>query len=171
MNYKKASIIAVIALLLIWVGFIMFMSSQTAENSGHMSRAVTKYLIGIAEKLGVIGENSEHAGRIVDGFDNLVRSLAHITMYFLLACIFTIMLWLWGLKDKKWMTIVFVVCFTVCIFDEINQMNYFGRNNSGLVSAAVEDVLKDTLGICCAIIIFKIISKYLMVKKKPAYKN
>ncbi len=166
MNYKKTSIVAVAALLVIWTGFIMFMSSQTAENSGHMSRAVTKHLMGIAEKLGVVSEGWEHTGSAVNRFDNFIRSLAHITMYFLLASIFSITLWLCGVKDRKWMTIVSVVCFCICIFDETNQMYYSGRNNSGLVSAAIEDVLKDALGICCAIILCKIFNKHFMARKK-----
>ncbi len=52
------------------------------------------------------------------------------------------------------MTIVSVVCFCICIFDETNQMYYSGRNNSGLVSAAIEDVAKDLLDICTAIVNF-----------------
>lgn len=149
--------IAAAVLLLVWIGLILYMSSQSAESSGHISRTITVQMLKAAEKAGFIAEGASKSSSFIVLVDQKVRSLAHVSMYFLLGLIFMVMLWVWRVKRNKRITIVFLVCLGLSIMDEINQMQYYGRNNSGLISAGLEDIMKDTLGICSAIVLFIVI--------------
>jgi|GEM_PF-2484578 len=153
MSYKRIGIIAVF-LLLLWVGFIIFMSSQTAESSGNMSRAVSRAIITMAEKLGAAYPGAGNSVQAVVRIDEYVRDLAHIAMYFMLAAIFSAVLWLRGINNNRWIAVVFISGLCISIIDEINQMNYHGRNDSGLAGAGVADVFKDVAGICAAVGVF-----------------
>lgn len=159
--------IAAAFLLLVWVGLILYMSSQSADSSGHISRTVTVQILKAAEKTGLIAEGASKSTPLIVMVDQRVRNLAHVSMYFLLGSIFMVMLWVWGVRRNKRIAIVFFVCMGLSIIDEINQMQYYGRNNSGLISAGLEDIMKDTLGICSAIVLFIVIK----VVSKPSVKN
>ena len=158
--------VAAAFLLLIWIGVILNMSSQSAESSGHISRTVTVQILKAAEKAGFIAEGASKSSSLIVIVDQKVRSLAHVSMYFLLGFIFMVMLWVWGVKRNKRIAIVFLVCLGLSIIDEINQMQYYGRNNSGLISAGLEDIIKDTFGICSAIVLFIVIKNVI----KPSVK-
>ncbi len=153
-------------LLLVWIGLILYMSSQSAESSGHISRTVTVQILKAAEKAGLIAEGASKSSSLILIVDQKVRSLAHVSIYFLLGFIFMEMLWAWGVKRNKRITIVFLVCLGLSIIDELNQMQYYGRNNSGLISAGLEDIMKDILGICLAIVLFIVLKVFL----KPSVK-
>jgi len=142
------------------------MSSQSAENSGHLSRVITVQLLKTAEKVGIIAEGESESTLLIAKADEKVRSLAHVTMYFFLGFIFMVILWIWGVKQNKRTVIVFFACLGLSIIDEVNQMQYYGRNSGGLISAGIEDVIKDTLGICSAIILFLILKNLFKTSVK-----
>lgn len=158
MKFKKAGMIFAVAVMG-WICFIFYMSSQTAVNSGHMSRAVTKYLVRAAETVGIVGEGASYSEHIIQNADIIVRDLAHMVMYFLLTCIFSAMLWMLGIKGHKWIPAAFIIGTGISVVDEINQMHYYGRNSAGLASEGIQDVLKDVFGICVAIGIFNLLRR------------
>ncbi len=162
MKYKKIGIL----IATLWVGFILYMSSQTAVNSEHMSIAITKNLVKNAEAIGVLKGNTAYSSAIIRRADDIVRSFAHILMYFILAGIVSFFLWLWGARIIKSTVITFLLCLGISIIDEINQMGYYGRNSNGQVSAGLDDIVKDTLGILLAIMICIILRKFLQLENK-----
>lgn len=145
----------VVLILLGWVGFIFYMSSQTAVSSGNMSHRVTLLLIKAAGKLGLLAEGSSEYPHLVQKYEAGVRSLAHMGMYFLLCLIISLVLKYWGLK--RWGLISFTVCFVISVLDELNQMHFEGRNDSGQVSSGIEDLVKDIAGTITAILVALII--------------
>ena len=153
MKFQKLRVIKVLVALLVlgWVGFIFYMSSQTAVNSGNMSRGVTLFLIRFAERFGILTAAASDHPQLVQKYDSAVRSLAHMGMYFLLCLIIALVLKYWGFK--RWAYISFIACFAISILDELNQMHFKGRNDSGRVSSGMEDLVKDIIGAVTALLI------------------
>lgn len=162
MKYKKIGIL----IAALWVGFILYMSSQTAVNSEHMSLAITKHILKNAEAIGVLKGSTAYSPAAIRRADDIIRSLAHITMYFVLSGIVSSFLWLWSIKIKKSAIITFLLCLGISIIDEVNQMGYYGRNSNGQVSAGFDDIIKDTLGIFLAIMICYILRKFLKLGQR-----
>ncbi len=152
MRSKKGSIvISLVALLVLgWVGFIFYMSSQSATNSGHMSQRLTLFLITVAEKIGALTEGSSNYPYLVQKYDSMVRSLAHMGMYFLLCLILSLVFKYLNLK--RWAIKSLTICTVISILDELNQMNYKGRNDFGQLNSGLEDLLKDFFGTLTALV-------------------
>lgn len=169
MKFKKVSIFWGL-LFISWLVFIFYMSSQTAVNSGHMSQAVTKDVLVTGEKLGVLAKGTAESAGSVGRYDGIIRSLAHMGMYFLLACIILVSIRLAGLKGKKWTAIGFAICFLVSISDELNQMRYAGRNDNGLITSGIADLYKDAFGITAALLVFWLVKVIYNGKKLTSRK-
>ena len=152
---QKKMFVVVMILTVSWFVFIFYMSSQTAVSSGQMSKSVTKAAILTGEKVGVIkAGNLELA---LKRYDTIMRNTAHVGMYFILACVMFSASWLWGLNKKVSVILSFAVGIFIGIIDEINQMHFAGRNSGGVISDGIEDLFRDTLGICIALMLFVIV--------------
>lgn len=169
MRFKKGSIIkGLVALLVLGlVVFIFYMSSQTAVNSGHMSRRVTLFLIKSAEKIGALTRGSTDYPYLVQKYDSVIRSFAHIGMYFLLCLILSLVFKYWQLR--RWTIVSFTICSVISILDELNQMHYKGRNDYGQLVSGIADLFKDAFGtiaaILVALLIIRIINRVRSKKK------
>ncbi len=174
MRFQNRNIVKIVVALLVigWVGFIFYMSSQTAVNSGNMSRSVTLFLIKASEKIGVLSQGPSNHAELVHKYESTVRSLAHMGMYFLLCLILSLVLKFWGLK--RWAFASFTVCLAISILDELNQMHFEGRNDSGKISSGMEDLFKDVFGTIAALIVALIIINlvnWLKAQRKNSMNN
>jgi len=169
MESKKAG--ALVLLAVGWIGFIFYMSSQTAVNSGNISRAVTRLLLKAGEKAGIVSYQTAHSASQIIHFDSITRSVAHISMYFLLACVISIAFRLFGMKSGKSAAITILVCLAISILDELNQMNYTGRNDNGLAASGMEDIIKDVIGTAAALAVFFLIRHFRDSKKNIRHMN
>ncbi|QNU66602.1 VanZ family protein [Ruminiclostridium herbifermentans] len=153
---RKMLIIILIIFAVAWLGVIFFMSSQTAAESDQISKRVTKAAVIIGEKAGVIEYGASNSEEILKEYNISVRKFAHVAMYFLLASL--IFIALWQLRVKKLLSVIisFLICIYIALVDEINQMNFAGRN-SGVISEGINDIYKDFVGIITAILILFII--------------
>ncbi len=165
MRQKKLFIFVTI-LVVIWFGFIFYMSSQTAADSGQMSKEVTKGVILIGEKMGVVGAGTANSEVALKKYNTIIRNLAHVGMYFLLACMMFSAFWLFGINKKKSVIFSLATGVFVSIIDEINQMHFVGRNSGGVISDGIDDIYRDTFGICAALVIFVIIRVMVELREK-----
>lgn len=164
MNRKIISVVVII-LTVLWLGFIFFMSSQTAENSSHMSKKITKVVVLLGENVGFIEDGASDSVEIINKYNLDIRKIAHVFMYFLLACL--IFATLWRFKVKKILSIIISFSISLCIafIDEINQMNFSGRN-SGVFSEGIDDIFRDAFGIGMAIVLLLAIRVIKEVRSK-----
>ena len=153
---SKILIIALIIFAVTWLGVIFFMSSQTAVESDQISQKVTKAVVILGEKVGVIEHGASNSEKILKEYNQSVRKFAHVAMYFLLASLIFVALWQFRVNKLLSVLINILICIYIAFVDEINQMKFSGRN-SGVMSEGVNDIYRDFFGIITAIFIFYII--------------
>lgn len=139
---KCYTIVAVIALVLLYVG-IFLLSSEVAETSSDKSSAVTRFLLKLY--YAVTSGNGVADGTVyVDAFplelEKLVRKAAHFSEYFSVGFLSYSLVLLWYGRVKRGR--VFVLCQLVfsAAADELHQYFVPGR------FASVKDVLLDSVG-------------------------
>ena len=118
-------------LVLLWITVIMGFSGESADISGDRSARVLVGIVNvIAPDANVTLDNYEEDPRLHNS-ERVVRKLAHMTEYGLLA--FLLFSFLFGFRDldRKYAYIVPVV-FVACLgtIDEINQTRVAGRYGS-----------------------------------------
>lgn len=159
---KNKKIIIPAILLLLCMGFIYYNSYQNGYDSNNISNGVldrvksnelvnnkvtNKIALKIKKSLGI---NSSK--------EILIRKMAHMLEFCLLAILVAIVLYNFGLKGKG--AIIYILFFTLfyAVLDEYHQMFIKGRTSS------VRDVLIDFLGSIIGVIVFYFIC-YLKNKK------
>jgi VanZ family protein len=162
---KKKFRLVLLLLAVIWFGFIFYMSSQTAADSGQMSRTITKAAILAGQKVGIVEVGTVNSEPTLEKYNLAIRKLAHVGMYFLLACVIFCALRVWGLSKKVTVILCFVISISIGIIDEINQMNFVGRN-SGIISEGIKDLYRDIFGTCILLGIVVIIGVIIEARSK-----
>ncbi len=118
-----------IALTVLWMGLIFFMSAQVASDSSNQSMFITERII----RLFISNPSSE----LLFFAEVLVRKAAHFTEYFILA------FFVYGIfdKDARYSFVkTFCICLLYAISDEIHQYFVPGR------ACRFFDVMVDTAG-------------------------
>ena len=143
-----------IALAIIWMGVIFYMSNQPASISSIHSGNT----INIISKLPIIGNIMDYLTSINIG-EFIVRKCAHMFSY----CILAILLFMSVYEDniKKAIIIAFLGTFLYACSDEFHQLFIPGR------SGQFKDVLIDTSG---ALIMLMIIFLWQRKKKSKLIK-
>lgn len=139
-----------IALAIIWMGVIFYMSNQPASVSSIHSGNT----INIISKLPIIGNIMEYLTSINLG-EFIVRKCAHMFSY----CILAIFLFMsvYEYNIKKAMIIAFLGTFLYACSDEFHQLFISGR------SGEFRDVIIDSTGGIIGIIVTTFILKYKYV--------
>ena len=144
------------ALCAFMVGFILYNSLQTAEESAAQSSTVVEV---VQQTVAVIAPQSPIATATGDAYDRLhsaVRTLAHFSEYALLGALGG-----WCLRSytdkKKWLGVPFGALIVLGTVDEWLQTFAEGRG------AQVVDVLVDVAGGACGLG-FAVFSVWLVVK-------
>lgn len=129
-----------LALVIIWMGFIYFMSNQPAEISDSQSSGVIQML----SELGI-----DMNGIFGDIANFIVRKIAHFLEYMILGILIINLI----KQDFKLYQIVLISIFVVFLYactDEFHQLFVIGRDGN------FRDVLIDTSGGAMSAILFSI---------------
>ena len=142
-----------IALAIIWMGVIFYMSNQPASISSIHSGNT----INIISKLPIIGNIMDYLTSINIG-EFIVRKCAHMFSY----CILAIFLFMSVYEDniKKAIIIAFLGTFLYACSDEFHQLFVLGRSGSFI------DVLIDLSGVIFCLFLIFCINKIVRIFKK-----
>ena len=140
-----------IALSILWMGVIFYMSNQPATISSIHSGNT----ISLISKLPLIGDIMEHLMSINIG-EFIVRKSAHMFSYCLLAILLFMSVYE---KDiKKAIIVAFIGTFLYACSDEFHQLFIPGR------SGEFRDVMIDSLGGTIGLILIRFIARYKIKK-------
>lgn len=160
----KLNIIRVILiLLLLSTFFIIFnFSSQDAEKSGSVSGKVTETVtsnIKFIQKL----EKSEKE-KVLDRTEKIIRKIAHFSIYTLVGLLLMGLASTYNLDERKRICISLIIGAIYATTDEIHQSFIPGR------SSQITDVMLDSLGVLCGILILMLILQ-ITTRKGGKIKN
>lgn len=131
--------------LILWLLVIFIFSSQA--NSGDITH-------------NIIGEVVNTNYTITTTLNFLIRKLAHLTEYFILALLTISLLKEYTKKQKIIIITTIIFCFLYALTDEYHQSLVPGR------SALFTDVLIDTTGSLIATIVYYLSNKKLITKRR-----
>lgn len=144
-NMKR--VIISIILVLLWMGFIYYMSSMNSDDSNNVS-------IGVIDS---IVDTSTKDDNDVDIMNTIIRKMAHASIYLVLG-ILVLNVFISINKNITYKHVIFtiIICLIYAISDEIHQLYVIGR------TGRILDVFIDSIGsIIGSIILFKIKNKSL----------
>lgn len=145
-------------LVVLWMGIVVFLSSQPASESREISKGVTEKVIETVER---VAPNRAESIQISD-IHFYVRKNAHLFAYALLGFLLINALRRSGVFGRKSIMIALFLCAFFAISDEIHQVFVPGR--SGEVRDVFIDILGASLGILFYMMLFKVGLK--MIKEK-----
>lgn len=147
---RKFSFITLAVITALYIGFIWWRSTLTAEDSTVESIGVLHFLKGICKSLGLGVELTDH----------IVRKSAHFCEFALLGCLSAWTGYLYNHRVLRNLTTVGFVSLAVAVVDEMIQLAPVGR------SAEVADVVLDFSGAVAGVIFFIIIVSIVKLFKK-----
>ncbi len=134
MKYKT---IIKLLLVILWMSVIFMFSSQSGEESSNVS---DRLIIKITETIRHKKLSIEEQTTIVDKFTVIIRKVAHMSEY----CLLAVLLYLFLIDiypiDKYLYILIILLCIFYATTDEIHQL--FVPDRSGTII----DVLIDTIG-------------------------
>lgn len=135
-------------LLVLWMGVILYFSSDTGAESSLKSGLVMKYIGPIIQKISITIRGSELS---VSNLHFIVRKLAHMFNYFMLASLSYLSCY--SIKPRKFLSSLFAIVYstTFALVDEFFQTFVSGRSGS------VRDVMIDSIGIYISVFILSIL--------------
>ncbi len=110
------------------MGLIFFFSSQNAALSGNLSYPVTAGLVGVIDRIFSLGLSGAELAAASEIYHSLVRKLAHMTEYAVLAAALYFPLRLWRIPRPCLGAWCF--CLFYAALDEFHQRFSFGRSPS-----------------------------------------
>lgn len=160
---KKAKIIILTTITILWMVFIFSMSAKNATQSSSISGGFTYNILNtFFEQFRSIDKTTQNS--IVEGLQFIVRKSAHFLAYAILGGLcFENLSVLDKLSKKKTFFIALLISVLYAISDEIHQYFVPGR------SARVFDVMIDSAGVClgiCIVIFVLWIARKVMERKR-----
>ncbi|MDE7036951.1 MAG: VanZ family protein [Lachnospiraceae bacterium] len=152
---KPLSFLPALAMMYIIYSF----SAQTGEASGNLSYAVSYKIVEIGNDILETGFTEAQIGRYAHRIEHPVRKLAHMTEYFLLAAAVSFPFYVYGLRGKKLMLTVSLICVAFAAGDEYHQSFVAGRGPS------IKDVMIDSIGVLFEVLFFQLLYKLSPYKK------
>lgn len=137
------------ALFMMYV--IFSFSAQSGTQSGSLSFKISKLFVLVYNRLFMKGYNNAALNDLIILIHPVVRKLAHVTEYFLLAASVSFPLYVYKLRGFLLVVIAGAFCVTFAALDEYHQSFIVGRVSSP------KDVLIDSIGILAGIIVVRII--------------
>lgn len=129
MRYKE---IISWVLVVIWMMFIYYLSSQSATISSDVSFKITDV---VYQLLNHVFDNLK-----IETLDSFIRNLAHFTMYFILGFLLLNALQYNNLHKRYNLIITLLICIPYSISDEIHQIYVPGR------AFQISDIVIDIVG-------------------------
>lgn len=160
MNKK---IIISLLLVIIWIGFIYFMSERNGDKSSNDSMQVTRFIVSAYDKIMhsdketiAYHQNEEYLKRV----NGVIRKLAHFFEYFVLSCLMLNFLVVLNKFRMLYINIYnLLFCFLISCLDELHQTFVNGR------AGTVKDILIDSGGVMFGLIIFWLIYRLICNKR------
>ncbi len=141
--------------VLVCMGLIFYLSSQSGEDSGRLSAIVTTFIMNIIER---ITGNSEFD---LETFNHVVRKLAHFTAYFILGSLLLNALHASKVRPPKSQRYAYITATLYAATDECHQMFSDGRGPQ------LRDVAIDSAGALIGVILTSIlIREIIRIKNK-----
>lgn len=134
-----------------WMTVIFAFSAKQAAESQDMSMSVGRF-VGKTFVLEYRTWNNAEQTEFAERIDYSVRKIAHITEFAILGILLLLMLKSYGLKGTRLSVMSFMVGAGYAATDELHQRFVPGR------SCQFTDVLIDSGGVLCGIIIFLLLS-------------
>lgn len=141
----KVKRIILFGLILVLLGIIFVFSNENGIKSNATSDAFTEKVIDTISKEEI---NPKEKESIILNTRMLVRKTAHFTLYFSLGVL--IMLLLHTYQVKHLLCLSLLICIILACGDEFHQLFTIGR------TAQVSDVIIDSIGSACGILIVNI---------------
>ncbi len=141
----------------LWMALIFVFSAQTGEQSGGLSHAIA---LEIQRLLG--GTLDEPAVAALEGF---IRSMAHGSVFFVLAILISRALTRSQLQDIRNIILTLIIGALYAGSDEFHQYFVPGR------AMQLEDFLVDLSGIVAAIILYQVISILVYLRGRSNRRN
>lgn len=125
-------------------------SSDNSKESAQKSNMVIIKIASIFEK----DLNAEKKQKFINKYSFLVRKAAHFTIYFILGILLISFFKEFSLVNYKSMGLAILIAFLYACSDEFHQVFVNGR------SGEFKDIMLDTLGAFCGIILYKFFRKW-----------
>lgn len=134
-----------ILLSVLWFIVILIFSAQPASISAGLSRGITKGVVVFLEKIKILPADVHLNNEFMMSFHTLMRKLAHMFEYFILAMLINTSLLLSDKKPKEVFLYTLVFVGVAASIDELFQTTIDGR--AGLISDVFIDLTGGLIGI------------------------
>ena len=148
--------IILIVMLLLTLKIIFSFSNQNGNDSGSISKKITKILTNKIEYIQKMDKLKKE--KYLKKVEHIVRKIAHFSIYALCGILLICLMLTFRIKNIIRIGISFSLGLIYAISDEIHQSFIPGR------SAQLTDVLIDTSGVIFGIVLVLLI--YTLIKKK-----
>jgi VanZ family protein len=152
MKKQKLQLIISWFAVFLWMIFIFLLSSQTAQASDRVSRAVTSIIVKLMGLFRQITLETSTAQNWFNLMNNTVREYAHGTIYFILIILVCNAFSKSGVGGWKLYMFSFIFCAAYAVSDELHQLFVAGRG------AEVKDFMTDCIGALMGIALYGIIT-------------
>lgn len=163
---NKIKIIISWLLVVLWMFVIFMFSNMNGNESDSKSKGtinkVVETVVDTSNKLGITDKQptEEKKEEVVTNLNGPLRKCMHVTVYLILALLVVNALKVSNVKLKRAYLLAFIICFIYACTDELHQKFISDR------SGEFKDVLIDSFGSSIGIIIYYLISKIKVIKKK-----
>lgn len=157
MNIRKSKLLCIISFLpALFMMYIIFgFSGDTGEESSSLSGRVTEQVIMVLEQVAPeLVPDGQAKEEFAYNLQGVIRKLAHMAEYAILAFTWLFALWVNGLKGKKQLLVTLLICFVYACTDEIHQLYVPGR------SGKFTDVCIDMIGVGSVLFLAWVVQKY-----------
>ncbi|MFP4456657.1 MAG: VanZ family protein [Clostridia bacterium] len=137
-NKKRRNIYLVLSIT--WFLLILFLSSQTADISSELSGGLTEKFLILLERIKLVEKNAHLDHNLVENFHSIIRKLAHMFEYFVLAIFTYNYLYYDSRKNNQIIIFSILTVILAASVDELFQTTIDGR------AGQISDVLIDTSG-------------------------
>lgn len=162
MNKRMAYLLHFLSFVpaLVMMYTIFGFSGDTGEESTSLSGRVTEQMIIILEQIAPdVVPDGQAKEEFAHTLQAVIRKMAHMAEYAILAITWIFALWVNGLKGKKLLYVTGIICFVYACTDEVHQLFVPGRSGKLL------DVCVDMIGVGSALLIARLI-KVMRKNKK-----
>lgn len=162
-NKRKTFLVLNIFLVLLWCGFIFYLSGETAPQSRSQSKPLAEGIVKKVEEIQKKHSPPPVLKKKIDKFENSLRDAAHSGCYFVLSLLLINLLYLLKMKKLKAIFLTIIISMLYALSDEIHQLFVPGR------AFQLIDMALDFVGVVLAISIYLLLFNMILKKKKETH--
>lgn len=137
-------------LVILWMGVIFYFSSLNGKTSSLQSDSLTEKIVSVFCNTFNIEMSENVRVNTIEIIRYLVRKIAHISEYFVLCILVSLLLKCYHVPLNKLLILTFIICYIYACSDEIHQLFISDRSGSFI------DTLIDSIGMLLWIIPLKL---------------